>query len=258
MIYKEKAYDIIDAAQSVTLHLLENTVPSQTIIIKPNIVQLSPPPVTTDVRVVEGIVKALREYDIRDIMIAEGSGLGETMSNFNSLGFGRLGVRLVDLDKERTVTLRVANFHVWDELIVPEILLNTFIISVPVLKEHSMCDVTISLKNMVGILPERDYSGYWTFKKSQIHRHNPDGCIADIVSLIRPDWAIVDATVGMRGSHLGGTLITPPLNLIYGSTDPLEADIYGCSLLGKNWKEVEHLRLIAKGLRRTDQKTQVQ
>lgn len=257
MIYKKKSHDIIDAAQDVTLHLLENTVPSRTVIIKPNIVQLSPPPVTTDVRVVQGIVKALRHYDIQDIIIAEGSGLGETMRNFNSLGFGRLGVRLVDLNKERAVTLKAAHYHVWHEIIVPEVLLNTFIISVPVLKEHSMCDVTLSMKNMVGILPEEHYSGYWTFKKSQIHRHNTDGCIADIISLVRPDWAIVDATIGMRGSHLGGTMIQPPLNLVYGSRDPLEADVYGCSLLNKDWKEVEHLRLIAKGLRRTGQKTQV-
>jgi uncharacterized protein (DUF362 family) len=107
-----------------------------------------------------------------------------------------------------------------------------------------MCGATISLKNMVGILPEKHYSGYWTYKKSQIHKYNADGCIADIISVIRPDWAIVDATIGMKGSHLSGTPIKPPLNLVYSSDDPLEADRFGCELLCINWQDIKYLRII--------------
>ena len=116
----------------------------------------------------------------------------------------------------------------------------------PALKEHSMCGVTVSLKNMVGILPAEHYSGYWTYKKSMIHKDNPDGCISDIIRVVNPDWAIVDATTGMKGSHISGTPIHPPVNLVYGSADPLEADIYGCELLGRNWKDIAYLRMIAE------------
>jgi len=245
MIIKKQADNIQKASFSVTERLLEQHIPSGPVIIKPNIVNPSPPPVTTDVRVVEGIIKALREAGIKEVIVAEGSGTGDTMDNFKKHGYADLGVDLIDLDKEETAELTVDNHNVWKRITVPEILMNAFIISVPVLKEHSMCGVTISLKNMIGILPARAYSGYWTYKKSQVHRYDTDGCIADINSVISPSWAIVDATIGMKGSHLSGTPLAPPLNLVYGSAVPLEADKFGCGLLGRNWRDIRYLRMIA-------------
>jgi uncharacterized protein (DUF362 family) len=246
MIFKKEADNIVEAAYEVTGRLLETLKPDKTVIIKPNIVNPAYPPVTTDVRVVEGIVKALKDAGLDDIIIAEGSGTGDTMENFEMLGYSKLGVKLVDLDKESIVKLSVASCRVWNKIYLPEILREKFIISAPVLKEHSMCGVTISLKNMVGILPAKHYSGYWEYKKSVIHRDGPDECIADINKIMMPDWAVVDATVGMKGSHISGTPIDPPLNLVYSSDEPLEADRFGCELLGRDWESIPHLKMIAK------------
>lgn len=244
MIYKAKADNIIQAAYEVTGLLLKGFKPVNTIVIKPNIVKPALPPVTTDVRVVEGIIKALNDAGLTDIIIAEGSGTGDTIENFELLGYSKLGVKLVDLDKEAVVIRSVPRHRVWRKIYLPAILLDKFIISVPVLKEHSICGVTISLKNMVGVLPAKHYSGYWAYKKSMIHKENPDGCIADINRVVKPDWAIVDATVGMKGSHISGTLIDPPLNMVYASDDPLEADISGCGLLGVEWRSISYLKMI--------------
>jgi uncharacterized protein (DUF362 family) len=252
MIIKRPADNVVQAAYEVTVELLKNYSPSKPVIIKPNIVEPSPPPTTTDVRVIKGIIKALQEAGISRIMIAEGSGSGDTFENFKKLGYTELEVELIDLDKEKTITLPVKNYNVWEELIVPAIILDKFIISVPVLKEHSMCGVTISLKNMIGILPARYYSGYWLYKKSLVHKYDTHGCIADIINVIKPDWAIVDATIGMKGSHLSGISVKPPLNLVYGSTDPLEADKFGCTLLGVEWKSITYLQLVAQNLSRCD------
>jgi uncharacterized protein (DUF362 family) len=246
MIFKKNADDAVGAARYVTLELLKEEIPAGLVVIKPNIVELRHPPVTTDVRVVEGVVAALRGSGVKDMVIAEGSGTGDTIKNFQSLGYGSLGVRLIDLDRESTVTLSAGRYRTWREVVVPEILVDAFIISVPVLKKHSMCGVTISLKNMVGILPARHYSGYWSYKKSEIHRVNPHGCIADICRVMSPDWAVVDASVGMKGSHISGTPMDPPVNLVYGSKDPLEADIYGCKLLDADWEDIEYLKMIAE------------
>ncbi len=250
MIFKKQADNIVAASYSVTMELLKYMLPSKPLVIKPNIVEPSPPPTTTDVRVVEGIIKALKESGIQEIIIAEGSGSGDTIENFDQLGYSKLNIKLIDLNREKTITLPVKNYKVWKEIIVPEIILDKFIISVPVLKEHSMCGVTISLKNMVGILPERYYSGYWIYKKSMIHKFNTDGCIVDIVNIIKPDMAIVDATIGMKGSHLSGSPIKPPINLVYGSANPLEADQYGCELLRRNWRDICYLQMIANDIER--------
>jgi len=244
MIIKKQADDIQKASFYVTEKLLDQCIPSRPVIINPNIVNPSPPPVTTDVRVVDGIIKALREAGIKEVVVAEGSGTGDTMDNFQKLGYAKLDADLIDLDNEETVELQVDNHRVWQRITIPRILIDTFIISAPVLKEHSMCGVTISLKNMIGILPARDYSGYWTYKKSQVHRYDTDGCIADIISVIRPSWAIIDATIGMKGSHLSGTPVNPPINLVYGSDVPIEADRFGCELLGRNWRDIRYLRMI--------------
>lgn len=244
MIIKRQADNIIEAAHAVTVDLLKGFIPSKPVIIKPNLVEPSPPPVTTHVRVVEGIIRALEESGIKDIIVAEGSGTGDTAENFKKLGYAGLGTELADLDKEKTISLPVNNHKVWQEIFIPEILLDTFIISAPVLKEHSMCGVTISLKNMVGILPAKYYSGYWTYKKSQIHKYDTHGCIADLISVIKPDWSIVDATTGMKGSHLSGAHISPPMNLVYASTDPVEADRFGCGLLGRDWRDIRYLQMI--------------
>jgi uncharacterized protein (DUF362 family) len=245
MIFKQDADNIVEAAYAVSSRLFGETAPQEPVIIKPNIVEPSPPPVTTDVRVVEGIIMALLEAGIKNFSIAEGSGTGNTIENFERNGYSRLNADLIDLDSGKTVTVPVSGHNEWNEIIVPEVLFGKFIISVPVLKEHSLCGVTVSLKNMVGILPAKHYSGYWTYKKSRIHEKNTDGCIADIISVIRPHIAIVDATIGMMGHHLSGIPARPPINLVYGSSDPLEADRFGCELLGRDWKEIRYLQMIS-------------
>jgi uncharacterized protein (DUF362 family) len=245
MIYKEKADNKSKAAFEVTTKLIERGQPSRPVILKPNIVEPSPPPTTTDVSVVKGVIEALRAAGITDITVAEGSGTGDTIENFNMLGYSELGARLIDLDKETTLAMPVKNHRVWKEIHIPEILLDKFIVSVPVLKEHSMCGVTISLKNMIGILPAKYYSGHWVYKKSQVHKYDTEDCIADIISVLSPDWAVVDATTGMMGSHLSGTPIEPPINIVYASDNPLEADVYGCELLGRNWQDIKYLTIIS-------------
>lgn len=214
------------------------------ILLKPNIVNPSPPPVTTDYRVVKGVVSALRKSGYDDIVIAEGSGTGSTLDNLQSLGYGEIEAELLDLDEQPYSTVDVNDFEVWESIFLPEILKDCHIVSIPVLKDHTMLGVTIGLKNMVGVLPASKYSGYWTYKKSQIHRHRPHGCVSDIIRVARPDWTVVDATVGMRESHIAGIPMVPPANMVFGSCDSLEADKYGASILGHNWKDIEYLKKI--------------
>lgn len=232
-----------DAAFKVASGLIKTCPPEpgKRILLKPNIVKPAPPPVTTDFRVVKGVVSALRKAGYDDIVIAEGSGTGNTLENFEALGYCDIEAELMDLDGQPFSAVNVNDFEVWESIFLPEILRDCHIVSIPVLKDHTMLGVTIGLKNMVGVLPAAKYSGYWTYKKSQIHRDRPHGCVSDIIRVAPPDWTIVDATVGMRGSHISGSPMAPPANMVFGSCDSLKADKYGASILGHDWKDIEYL-----------------
>lgn len=217
------------------------------VVIKPNLVLNSPPPVTTDVRCVEAIARFCLANSRAEVVVAEGAGGADTHSCYNSLGYTemawRLGIRLVDLDRENTVKVYNERARIYKSFPLPEILQESFIISVPVLKEHSITDVSLSLKNMIGICPADEFSGYWTFKKSLVHRVDVDQAIVDINLHCPINLAVVDGGIGMKGSHLGGPRIEPPVKKIIAGTDPLAVDTAAAALLGHNPEQVSHLAL---------------
>lgn len=222
------------------------------IIIKPNVVNGSPPQVTTDVRCVMAIVEYLRERLDTEIVVAEGSGEGDTLDNFRSNGyeqiFDKLGVELVDLDALPAKKYSHPQAGEYKEIYLPEYLEGAALISVPPAKDHTITRVTLGLKNMVGCLSAKHYSGYWSYKKSQIHAVNTDQAIADLMLYVRPHLTVIDAIVGQAGGHLSGHPPQPPIGKIIASTDVLAADREAAMLLGHNPDSIGHLTL-AKGFR---------
>ena len=139
------------------------------IILKPNIINASPPPVTTTVACTEAVLDYCRSVSDVEIVIAEGCGGLDTLDAFERLGYEDLSrrkdVNLIDLDREGTVLLKNRSFKYLPKFHMPECLIDGFLISIPVLKAHSMADVTLSLKNMVGVAPARHYQAS-SYRKS--------------------------------------------------------------------------------------------
>jgi len=84
------------------------------------------------------------------------------------------------------------------------------VISIPVLKTHSWAQLTLSLKNFVGVTPLNRYAqwvptddsgGYWD--RGKVFDHSSPEAIAgiylDIVNAVKPDLAIIDASIGVEG-----------------------------------------------------------
>ncbi len=217
------------------------------IVVKPNLVNNSPPPVTTDARCVMAVVQYLKERTEAEVVVAEGSGEGSTLGNMKANGYGevarRFGVELVDLDAlpARRYANPVAGEY--REIHLPEFLDGAALISVPPAKDHSITRVTLGLKNMIGCLPARHYGGYWSYKKSQVHAVNTDQAIADLMLYIRPHLTVIDARQGLKGGHLSGRVPDPPLGRIIAGTDVLAADREAARLLGHDPDSIGHLRL---------------
>jgi len=213
------------------------------IIIKPNLTNGSPPPVTTPVAAAEAVYKYCRARTRAEIAIGEGTGSGVTQDNFQANGYvdlaRRCGLRLIDFNTEpakeltRPDALQLKSFH------VPVVAQGAFIISLPVLKDHSMVTATIAMKNMFGLAPAPHYRGSWN--KSKLHSPSTHRSIVDICLYRRPDLCVVDASMALTGMHLAGT--PRKLGLVLAGFDPVAVDAVGAGLLGHDPAKIEYLRL---------------
>lgn len=226
----------------------EDILGQEHILIKPNLVINEPHPITTAPECTEAIIEYVRVVNPNaSLIIAEGTGLKnmETDEVYSELGYNNLAdkydIELIDLNNAPLKKLSNPNFPVFPEIYLPEILFSHYIISVPVLKAHSLAVVTGSLKNMIGVAPPKYYSGqFGTWKKSVFHGRMQESII-DLCRYRKPDLSILDASIGLADFHLGGATCNPPVNKIVAGFDPREVDRKACDLLGFDWREIEHL-----------------
>ena len=219
-----------------------------TVILKPNLVEAIKPPVTTPVELIAELIDGLRRITPgAEIIVAEGVGAAdyETDHAFSELGYidmaKRKGVRLVDLNNEKFVELTDPRCLRWPVMHLPEIIMNSFVVSVPVLKAHSLSSVTLTMKNMMGAVPPVHYQAGGHWKKSAFHDRMHES-ILDLSRYRVPDFTVLDATVGMAESHLGGPQCDPPVGRVAASFDPVAIDAYGTRLLGRDWRSVAHIK----------------
>lgn len=217
------------------------------ILIKPNLVNASAPPVTLPVAAVEALVRAVRGWSGAEVWIGEGTGARElsTPEVFRALGYERLsrdlGVPLVDLNEAPLVRLEDAECTVFPTLWLPRVVMESFVISFAVLKAHSLAEVTLTLKNLMGCAPPSHYQQGGAWKKSAFHRRMHDA-VYELARHRRPDLALVDASVGLAAHHLGGPPCDPPVGKLLAGFDAVAVDAAGAALLGRNWREIGYLR----------------
>ena len=224
-------------------------IPDRPILIKPNLVEALPPPITTPVNLVAVLVEHLRTITDARIIIGEGCGAldYETSHVYDELGYtamaGQLGVELIDLNHGQLVRLSREQCRRWPEIHLPRIALECFMLSVPVLKAHSLAGVTLTMKNMMGIAPPAYYRQGGRWKKSAFHSRIHEA-IADLNRYRAPDFTLLDATVGMPQAHLWGPSCDPPVNRLAASYDPVSIDAYGSSLLQRKWQDIRHINAV--------------
>ncbi len=228
-----KALDLIGAAESLPQDGL--------IIIKPNLTNSSPPPVTTSVEAAEAVYKYCRDHTKADIAIGEGAGSGRTCDVYGALGYvdmaHRHHIELIDFNSAETLELRNPNALRLKTFHMPKVARDAFIISLPVLKDHDFSKTTISMKNMFGLAPGKYYAGGWN--KSKLHSPSVDDSIVDVCTYKKPDLSIVDASVALQGGHLSGR--KKHVGLILASVDPVAVDTIGSELLGHDPGWVHYL-----------------
>jgi uncharacterized protein (DUF362 family) len=212
------------------------------ILVKPNYINSSHPSTgnTTDSRVIEGTVKYLKEKGFVNIAIGEGSGFADTMKAYEAAGTDevarRWGVDLLDLNEDEYTTMEVSDNYALRSVRISKTALSSAVVSVPKLKLHRITGVTLSLKNMMGVVQP----------KGQMHVHLNEK-IADLASVIKPRLAVVDGIIGGEGHETAGRPV--PMNVVIAGLDPVAVDAVGATIMGVDVRSVRHIQLAAqKGL----------
>lgn len=206
------------------------------VLIKPNYINARHPStgITTDSRVIEGVVNFLKQHELRNIVIGEGSGFADTFEAFKVAGVDavaeRWGVRLVDLNKDEVIEVSPLNPLALKRVKIAKTALESTIISVPKLKLHRIAGVTLSIKNMIGaIVP-----------KGTIHNHLSEK-IVDLASILKPAVAVVDGIIAGEGHETSGNPVG--MNLVLAGTDPVAVDAVSAAVMGVPPETVKHLCL---------------
>ena len=218
---------------------LESHIPADAcrIAIKPNLVTPSPASFggTTHPEVAAGIIEYLQEHGHRDIVIAEGSWVGDRTSEaFEYCGYRELertyGVTLLDTQKEHAFRADCAG----EELKICECVKSwDFLINVPVLKGHCQTHITCALKNMKGLIPNSEKRRFHT-----MGLHRP---IAHLNSFIRQDFIVIDHICGDLDFEEGGNPVVR--NCVMAAVDPVLTDAFVCSLLNYSTDDVPYIRM---------------
>jgi len=210
------------------------------ILIKPNYINSKHPStgITTDSRVIEGVVKFLRGHKTKEIIIGEGSGFAETFQAFKVAGVDavaeRWDVKLVDLNQDEFIEVKPPDPLALRKIRVAKTALESTVISVPKLKPHRIATVTLSLKNMMGAIAS----------KGSMHKGRLNRNIADLVSVLKPDIAVVDGIIAGEGHETSGNPVE--MNLVITGIDPVAVDAVGAAVMGIPPTDVKHLLLAEK------------
>ncbi len=184
------------------------------------------------------LVRAIsRTFDnLGSISIIESDNpLRTTSEAFEKVGYINLvrdNVKLVNLSEMPQQLFKMAG-HYFETLEMPSLLSEpNFFVNVPTVKlEPKICTVGGGIKNLFGLIPERDKRHY----HSQI-----DDVLLDLLIAFRPHLTIMDITTLVIGDREKG--VTKDIGAVIVSTDPVAIDAFCADLLGIDPMKISHLK----------------
>jgi len=212
--------------------------PDDKLLMKPNYVSAKHPStgITTDSRVVESLIKCVRNFGVKEIVVGEG-GAGDTERAFDVVGIrdvaARQKVKLVNLNEESRIQVRIPHALALHEVgIAKTAIESTCILNVPKLKVHHQALVTVCMKNLMGLILPKN------IMHSQINEK-----IVDLASLFKDKVKInvVDGLIGAEVDEVGGSPVE--MNLLIAGRDMVAVDSVATKIMGIDPREVKYLRL---------------
>ena len=227
------------------LGVRSDEIKGKSILLKPNLVETKAdaPHINTHPGVIRAAIEAFRSLGASQVMVAEGSGhcrdplrLLEETGIMDVLAEDR--IPFVDLNYDDIYMVPNTGGHSRLKTLTLPLTLRKvdWIVSLAKLKTHHWTGVTLSMKNLFGLMP----GSYYGWPKNVLHHAGIEDCILDINATVRPHFAIVDGIVGMEGD---GPIMGTPKEagvIIMGRNFPA-VDATCARIMGINPKRVDHL-----------------
>jgi len=193
---------------------------------------------TTDPIVVEAIIKKLQNLPVKVYVVESDATITNADKAFEATGMkdmcSRNGVEWINLRHVKDkVTLAVPNGEVLKSITVPRLVTESAVISAAKLKTHVDTSVTLGMKNMFGLLPDKF--------KGKYHMKGISKVVVDINTVLHSALTVIDGFVGMEGNGpIDGTPVQ--MNLIIAGKDPVATDATAARVMGFNPYEITHIR----------------
>lgn len=194
--------------------------------------------VTTDPLVVEAIIHKMKELSDEVFVVESDASMTDADKACKATGMLKVcednHVKFINLRKEKDrVKLKITDAETLKEITVPKIVVDSAIISAAKLKTHSETGISIGMKNMFGLLPDK--------LKFKYHLKNISKVVVDINTVLKSRLTVVDGFYALEGP--GPTNGTPvKMDLIIAGKDPVATDATGCRVMGINPEEIYHIR----------------
>src|SRR4030042_4806259 len=204
---------------------------------------------TTDPIVVEAIIQTLKELPVKVYVVESDATITSADRALEKTGMKdmckRNGIECLNLRYvEDKVELAIPDGEALKSMSVPRIVTESAVISAAKLKTHVNTGVTLGMKNMFGLLPEKF--------KGKYHLKGISKVIVDINTVLKPALTVIDGFVGMEGAGpMDGTPVR--MDLIIAGTDVVATDATACRVMGIDPHEIKHIRrAYEKGLGNID------
>ena len=217
------------------------------VLLKPNFNSDDPPPGSTAMDFLMGVIEILREHGCTRIAVGEGAGRPwvPTANVFKRSGLSarmsEAQIPLLDFDRTQFIDVPIGGEYL--EVIAYPKDLEDFdkIIYLPTLKTHYLAGFSMSLKLTVGLTH--------LFDRFQLHADNHmfvSQRAAEMNIPVKPDLILMDGRISfVSGGPAIGLAVHP--GVILASGDPVALDVQGVRLL-QNYAAVNHLVMDAWSL----------
>ena len=193
---------------------------------------------TTDPLVVEALIHRAREFTDKIYVVESDATTTNADKACKATGMLQVcednKVKFINLRREKErVKLQVPDPEVLQAIKVPKIVVDSAIINAAKLKTHSETGVTLGMKNMFGLLPEK--------MKFKYHLRNINKVIVDINTVIKPRLTVIDGFYALEGpGPVSGNPVK--MDLILAGANVVAVDATACRIMRIDPFEIYHIR----------------